>query len=342
MVAVDLKHLHKVKSKGRWYFYAWRGGPRIYAELGTPGFFKLYNEAVAEHRLPDENKFLSLIAKYRASPAWKRTAGTTKKTWGPWLDKVADHFGSLSIAHFDRPRSIRLDIIQWRDGFAATPRTADIAMQVLGRVLNHGVELGLLAANPAAGIKKLYNDERADIIWTDDDLQRFKKTSTAEMANLVDLAAQTGLRLSDLLRLEWGHVGEHAIILPTGKSKGKVEAIVPLYKNLRDLLDRIPKRADTIITGKRGNQLTKGGFDVSFNIDKKKAWPDGTRLHFHDLRGTAATKFYLAGLSERDIGETLGWKETQVSAIIRKYVDRTASLKDRIAKLDAVKQSVKP
>jgi integrase len=40
-------------------------------------------------------------------------------------------------------------------------------------------------------------------------------------------------------------------------------------------------------------------------------------LHFHDLRGTAATRFYIAGLKVRTIGEILGWAENDVEKIIR-------------------------
>jgi integrase len=32
-------------------------------------------------------------------------------------------------------------------------------------------------------------------------------------------------------------------------------------------------------------------------------------LHFHDLRGTAATNFYRAGFTVREIAQTLGWAE---------------------------------
>ena len=39
-----------------------------------------------------------------------------------------------------------------------------------------------------------------------------------EIAHAIDLAAHTGLRLGDLLRLSWSHVGEDAIVLATGKS----------------------------------------------------------------------------------------------------------------------------
>jgi transposase len=59
-------------------------------------------------------------------------------------------------------------------------------------------------------------------------------------------------------------------------------------------------------------------------------------LHFHDLRGTAATKFYLAGLSERVIAEIMGWEEETVARIIRRYVDRTAATKNLIDMLNRV------
>jgi transposase len=39
------------------------------------------------------------------------------------------------------------------------------------------------------------------------------------------------------------------------------------------------------------------------------------------LRGTAATRFYVAGLPERAIAEIMAWSEEQVIRIIRRYVD---------------------
>ena len=57
-------------------------------------------------------------------------------------------------------------------------------------------------------------------------------------------------------------------------------------------------------------------------------------LHFHDLRGTAATRFYLARLDERTIAEIMGWNEESVSQIIRSYVDRSAATKDIIRQLN--------
>ncbi|HEX7883245.1 MAG TPA: tyrosine-type recombinase/integrase [Afipia sp.] len=334
MVRIDLKGIAKVKAKGRTYWYAWRGGPRLHGEPGSPEFIASYNEAIEQRRAPDKNRFRFIVADYKASRDYKKLAKSTRDQWGKWLDRVADHFGDLRIAQFDRPEKIRPVIRRWRNQWANTPRTADYALQVLSRVLAHAVELSKIAGNPCEGIKHLYNNDRSEIIWTDFDIAQIKKTCSAEIANAVDLAGHTGLRLSDLLRLSWSHVSDNAIILTTGKSRHRREAIIPLYDALRHVLARIPKRATTILTSSKRRPWTADGFGSSFNKAKIDAEMSERDLHFNDLRGTAATKFYIAGFSMREIAETLAWEEGSVEKIIRRYVGRSAAIKDRIRKLE--------
>jgi integrase len=98
-------------------------------------------------------------------------------------------------------------IRRWRNQWADKPRTADYGIQVLSRVLSYAVDpLGKIAGNPCEGIKQLYSENRSEIIWTESDLVQLKRACTAEIAHAVDLAAHTGLRLGDLLRLSWSHV----------------------------------------------------------------------------------------------------------------------------------------
>ena len=75
----------------------------------------------------------------------------------------------------------------------------------------------------------------------------------------------------------------------------------------------------------------------AFNRAKIAAGMDDRDLHFHDLRGTAATKFYIAGLSERVIAEIMAWEEEHVEKIIRRYVDRAAATKAIIRQLNEAK-----
>jgi integrase len=149
-----------------------------------------------------------------------------------------------------------------------------------------------------------------------------------------DLAAHTGLRLGDLLRLSWSRVGQDAIVIATGKSKHRREAIIPLYDDLKNVIVAIPKRSTTILTNSKARPWTKDGFGSSFNKAKIAAGMTDADLHFHDLRGTAATRFYVAGLPERVIAEIMGWEEEHIARIIRRYVDRGAATREIIRQLN--------
>jgi integrase len=200
------------------------------------------------------------------------------------------------------------------------------------------VDEGSIAGNPCDGIKRLYSSDRAEVIWTDADIAVLKKTCAVEIAHAVDLDSHTGLRLGDLLRLSWSHVGEDVITLASGKSRGRREAVIPLYDDLREILARIPKRSTTVLTNSKGRPWTPDGFGSSFNRAKIDAGMNDRNLHFHDLRGTAATRFYIAGLSIRVIAEILAWSEDQVERIIRRYVARGAATKDAIRQLNEARR----
>ena len=343
MVTIDLKGLHKVKSKGNVYYYAWRGGPRLAGEPGSPEFIKSYNEAIETRRIPDSSKFRTLVTLYRDSQDYKALAVSTRKNWSGWLDRIAIHFGDLSIAQFDKADSIRPRIRKWRGSYAATPRAADYGMQVLSRVLSYAVDpLARIGTNPCEGISKLYANDRAALIWEDQDLNALLSQCSPEATWVIKLAALTGLRAGDLFKLSWHHVGENAIILSTGKSRGRREAVIPLYAELRDLLSTIPKRQMVVLTNSHKKPWSKDGFASVFakakHNAKVKAGLTDRDLHFHDLRGTAATKFYLAGLSIRVIAEIMAWEEDYVEKIIRRYVSRTAATADLIRQIDQAKK----
>ncbi|MET4190753.1 MULTISPECIES: tyrosine-type recombinase/integrase [unclassified Bradyrhizobium] len=350
---VTLKGIHKVKSKGSTYYYAWRGGPPLrdettgkFYEPGTPAFLKAYNAAIEELRTPDNDRFRSLVVKYKASKAFTDLASVTKLGWGRWLDKITEHFGDLRIKAFDHP-NMKLAIRQWRGKWADTPRYADQGLTVLSVVLTYAIDpLGRLSVNACDGIKRLYTaNDRSEIIWTDDHVARAKAATNVQTGWAIDLAGHSGLRESDLVALAWSHIGEYAIELPTSKSRGKRVAIVPLYDELRAVLAGIPKIATTVLTNTERLPWNVAALGKSITRAKQAAKIEDD-IHFHDLRGTAATKFYTADIPIRVIAEICGWEERTVDKIIRKYVGRQAATQALIAQLNerrtnAVKQAVK-
>lgn len=345
MAMVDLKGVHVVRSKGRTYVYAWRGGPRLQSEPGTPEFVEELAELTKGRRTLDSSKLESLISQLRASDYWNsEISPKTRVNWTPWLDRIEAKFGKTSIAAFDRPL-IRVAIRKWRDQWKATPRSADVGLEMFSRLLSFGMEEGRLAGNAVIGIPRLYKNDRSMIIWTDDDLAKLEAVSSPQMIWAFRLAALTGLRTSDLLRLSWSHVGPLAIELTTKKSDhGRMTrrtVLIPMYGALKAHLATIPKRSTTVLTQEDGYSW-KTGFGSSFQKAKTRA---GIDKHFHDLRGTAATYMYRGGLDEREIAGICGWSEDYVKEMIAKYVKKDELLLDRIRRLDELEartSGVKP
>jgi integrase len=330
---IKLKGVHTVRSKGRVYYYAWRGGPPLEGEPGSPEFIASYQEARTPLSGLDKRKFSAWITLYKASDEFNRgLAPSTQRQWRPWFDKIQDHFGDLSLRQFDRPK-IRRDIKKWCERWRDTPRTADYGRQVLSRILKFAVDEGELQFNPCKGMPNLYSSNRAEIIWKEDDLETLAKHASPEIVQAACLAALTGLRQGDLLRLSWSHVAVNEIRVRTSKSRGRRTASIPITSVLRELLGTIPKRATTVLTNTEGRPW-KSGFTASWNKAMKRAALADRDLHFHDLRGTAATNFYRAGLSEREIAEIMGWSEETVRRLIELYVKRDEIVQDRIRRIE--------
>ena len=208
-------------------------------------------------------------------------------------------------------------------------------MQVLSRLMSYAVDpLGRITSNPCEGVKHLYSADRSEVIWTPDDIAQLRTVCSPELTHAVDLASHTGLRMGDLVRLSWSHVIDDALTIPTSKSRERREAFIPLYDELRALLERIPKNSTTVLASSRLRPWTGNGLRSSFYDAKVKAGMKERDLHFHDLRGTAVTKFYLAGLPTRVIAEMMAWEEETVERIIRRYVGRQAATLDVIRQLN--------
>lgn len=332
MATVRLKGVYKVTAKGHTYYYAWRGGPRIYAPYGTPDFIEEVLDARAPMATIDRSHIAAWVMLYQASDAYKRLSANTKKNWAPKLDDIRQHFGKLPVRYFDRP-AIKRDIRHWRDQWQKTPRMADVAKQVISRLCSFMVSEGAISTNPCEGIENLYHNDRSGIIWREEDFLALQKVSSPEIMWAARLGALTGLRKSDVVNLRWSDISDLAIAIRTQKSRYKRAALIPLYPTLRDLLQEIPRRAATVLTNTHGHPW-QTGFGASWNDAVERAGLKKRNLHFHDLRGTAATNFYRAGFTSQEIADTLGWSRENVEQLIDRYVKRDELIRDRILRME--------
>jgi integrase len=356
-----LKGLHWVyrarKDGSRtYYYYAFKNGPLIHKGDQLPvdlppdhPIFAAFQKAHEESRVkPSAGHVNGLVAAFRASTDYTGMADSTRAQWRRWLGRIEDEFGEFELEAID-DRGFRKDIIEWRDKWIATPRTADYAMQVMKRLLSFGVSRGDIDFNRALGIKALAkSDVRSEKIWTEDDIKsacEHEKTLPA-VANVIRLAALTGLRRGDLVQLRWDQVGVKEITRPTNKSRGRRTAHIPILSETRILLDRMRAERSTealqattpVLVTPTGAQWSEAYLTRNITAVTRRLGKD---LHLHDLRGTFVTRLCIAGMSDDEIADIVGWSLRAVARMRRTYVSKDAVADARIIKLERTGRRLK-
>lgn len=314
-------HVVPKRRKGgtRWYVYAWRGGPQIHVADGskpviTPGILSLQAAERAKIGAGGGDCFETVIGAYRASPEYDRLRDSTKRDYRYWLDRISERFGDCPIGAFE-DRRMRGIIQQWRNQWADKPRTADKAAVMMATLLAWAVENTLLSINVAAKIKTLHSADKSDEIWERRHMRALTK-APKHLRNALKLAGLTGLRLGDLVRLEWSQVHAKAIIVPKTRKRGG-RAVIPILPETRKLLGKLGEKEGAVLKNSRSAAWTESGLGSVF----QKAKPKGFDRRIHDLRGTFATRLILAGLTDEEAALIMGWTAKRIAAIRARYVN---------------------
>jgi len=313
--------IHEVRhtlanGKSAVYRYAWRGGPRLKSKPGS-------DEELAEFvtltrdRPQDkpEGTLSSLVYIYRHSANFTRLSDATQRSYNAALDLIEGEYGDMPVQVISE-RGARSEFIEWRDSYADTPRKADMLLTVLARVFSVAYDREKIDRNPLERVEKLSDGSRRDIIWTEEQVQAFRKAASDKLWLAMQLARWTGQRQGDLIILTWSaYDGEH-ISLKQGKTGRRVR--IKVHSELKALLDATKREAVTILTTERGKRSwTSDGLRASWGKACDRAGIEG--VTFHDLRGTFVTLAYRQGASIKEIAEVTGHSERDAEAIIRRH-----------------------
>lgn len=315
------------------YHYAWKGGPRLDGQPGSPEFIASYNAAVEAKRAVPDDQLQAIFTAFQASTDFDALAPRTRADYRKQFKVIEAEYGDLPIKLLEN-RKTRGDFMAWRDRLAATSRRqADYAFAVLARSLSWAFNRGLVPVNPCERAGRVYRSTRSESIWADQDEAAFLAKAPPHLHLALLLALWTGQRQGDLLRLTWtAYDGTH-IRLRQRKTGARV--IIPVGAPLKAALDAAKsKLADgpkdkprplTILATTDGTSWTESGFRASWRKACAKAGVVG--VTFHDLRGTAVTRLAVAECTEAEIATITGHSLKDVSAILdAHYLKRDGSL----------------
>ena len=120
------------------YWYAWRGGPRLDGEPGTPEFMASYNRAGAELPKEQTGTLDFILDKFQDSDAFLSRALRTQSDYRKLLRAIANEFGDFPLAAL-ADRRARGEFMGWRDGLAKrSRRQADYARSARWHGFCHG------------------------------------------------------------------------------------------------------------------------------------------------------------------------------------------------------------
>jgi integrase len=302
------------------YYYAWRGGPKLDGEPGTPEFMASYNAAVATRRRAPSATLHKLIDTYLDSTEFRdELAERTQADYRKLVSSIRAKFGSMPLEAVEDRRARGLFKV-WRDELALrSARQADYAWTVLARILSIAKDRGLIAVNQCERGGRIYKSDRAEIIWTADNIESFCAKASPQLQFALLVALWTGQRQGDLLRLTWSAYDGTYIRLR--QSKGNRRVTIPVSKRLKVALDNAKeagRTATNVLCNSRGEPWTKAGFRASWRKAYIKAQLPH-ELHFHDLRGTAVTRLALSGCTVPEIASITGHSLKDVEAILEAH-----------------------
>jgi integrase len=305
------------------YYYAWKGGPRLHGEPGTPEFVASYHTAITAKKTAPTGVLLGLLQAYQASTEFTDLRDRTRADYVKQIKLIEEKFGDLPLVALNNAR-MRSIFLAWRDDLAKkSRRQADYAWTVLARVLSWSKHRGLITQNPCERGGRVYRGNRAEQVWTEDDESAFMRVAPAHLHLPVLLALWTGQREGDLLRLTWSAYDGQTIRLK--QSKTGVRVVIPVGSPLKIALDRTQQRSPVILVTEKGRPWTADGFRSSFAKARAKAGIVG--LTFNDLRGTAVTRLALAGATEAEIATITGHSLRDVRSILDShYLNRDPAL----------------
>lgn len=215
-------------------------------------------------------------------------------------------------------------LVEIRDQLSETPGARNNIVKAVGALYAWAKEAHIVDFNPAHGIKRLHSGDGFHT-WTVEEVAQFvaRHPKGTKPYRCLVFFLFTGLRVSDLARLERKHVvnGERIVLTPgkTKKSSG-VTVDIPILMPLRREIEATPPGQQAFIITEHGKPYSVKSFGMKF-----ARWCEQAGLPHcsaHGLRKVGATIAAEMGNTESQLMAIYGWSTMQQASHYTKSVNR--------------------
>ena len=200
------------------------------------------------------------------------------------------------------------------------PGTVNVQLQFLSAVFNRAVEDSVVRENVVKKVERLKVPKPPPEFFSEEEIVALVEAAPSQQyRTLLILAANTGMRMQELLNLEWGDIARGSVTVrpkehwntKTGKSR-----IIPLNNTSRDALSKHPRHfgCQWVFWHEKGKPYTPYGVHQGWWKLRERA---GVRkLRFHCLRHSFASHLMMSGnVDIKTIQELLGHSSVTMTEI---------------------------
>lgn len=339
-----IEHVKFVNSKGKEYPYFNTGqrkltGAIIYAPLpqyASAGFWPAYAAQMAARTKRTKGTaytIKNLCHDYERSKFFAAKAKNTQTLYGLTIKRIVATLGDYPV---DDLHKEDLDLVLENE--QAGPGAHNIFIAVLGILYKHARRTGKTKLRPTEDLEKMETGEHE--AWPEQLVEAGLQCPHDRTRLAIHLLFFTGQRIGDVCKMRWSDVRGDAIhVLPEKtRRKHKTPLRIPLLSELRDELERTPKRGLTIITNHAGLPM---GDQVIRREIKKFGEQRGFDVVPHGLRKNAVIALLEAGCTVAETAAITG-QSFQMVEYYARQVDQRKLGSAAILKLENRRGTGKP
>ncbi len=272
--------------------------------------------------------FAHVIRQYLASAKFDGLAPASREAYARYL-RIAEHPDSLGSVPVEQMRPALVQA--FLDGLADRPAVQAVARTAIKAVEKWAIVRDLLPGPITLGTEVIKRDG-GHTPWTDEQVELAERGAAPHLARVVALAANTGQRGSDLVRMRWsdmevveGHPGINVIQQKTG-----LKLWLPFTAALQAEIAGWERRPGFILLKEDGHPFDRPQLsnqwlrerDTNAALTPLKE----AGLVLHGLRGTAVVRLRRAGATVPQIGDMVGMSPPMVTRYCRYSVQRENAL----------------
>jgi integrase len=271
------------------------------------------------------------------------------------LQHLLPFFGDVSVRDINQSLTRKYRQERYEARKSLKPATVNRDLSVLRRVLNWGVEEGIISANPLGKLRLERERRTKRPVMSVREENLLMAHAPPHLQRIIRCALDTGLRRGEIVTQRWEDVDFDNRMLHVSHSKTPEgeSRVVPLTARLHDMLLSFRKDRGIVFTyspsaGSPANPPDATPVEVVEKASAphpikivKTAWASSLRraglrhFRFHDLRHTANTRLMLAGVLQEVRREIIGHSSQHSRDTNDRYSQiGLAELKDAIAKLE--------